>query len=124
MAAEESRPIVASMRTPAGFDCKFFYADYHRGRNIQACRLLDNQAGPKWEPALCATCRVPQILRANACPNLTLEAKVHKSWGGLKRRIVINAFCTKTLAEVVVPEIGCGHCHETINILKSAEQTE
>ena len=28
------------MRTPAGTECKFFYANYFRGRNQQECRLI------------------------------------------------------------------------------------
>ena len=101
------------MRTPAGFDCKFFYGDYYRGRNKQECRLIaHNPASEKWTPDLCAQCRVPKILLANACPNLVLEARVVKTWLGLRRRVVVTATCLRTQQSVAEPEIGCGHCHE------------
>ena len=28
------------MRTPAGKECRFYYQDYNRGRNVQECRLI------------------------------------------------------------------------------------
>ncbi len=101
------------MRTPAGFDCKYFYADYYRGRNRQECRLVgNNPASEKWTPECCATCRVPRILWANACPNLVLEARVVRTWLGLRRKVVVTATCTFSHTVVSEPEIGCGHCHE------------
>ena len=101
------------MRTPAGFDCKFFYADYYRGRNKQECRLIARSANSeKWTPDCCRQCRVPKIIWANACPNLTLEARVVKTWLGLGHKVVVTAYCTKFPQDVREPEIGCGHCHE------------
>jgi hypothetical protein len=103
------------MRTPAGTECKFFYADYYRGRNRQECRLVgSNSAGEKWTPDCCATCRVPRILWANACPNLMLEARVVKTWLGLRRKVVVTATCPLSRKPVSEPEIGCGHCHEQL----------
>ena len=29
------------MRTPAGTECPYYYADYYRGRSKQECRLID-----------------------------------------------------------------------------------
>ncbi len=104
------------MRTPAGFDCKFFYADYYRGRNKQECRLIaSNPASEKWTPDTCRLCRVPKILWANACPNLVLEVRVVKTWLGLGRKVVVTAHCTLTRQGVREPEIGCGHCHEVLS---------
>jgi hypothetical protein len=101
------------MRTPAGFECKFFYADYYRGRNKQECRLIaQNPASEKWTPGLCRDCPVPNIVRANACPHLVLEARVIKTWGGLGRRVAVSAACTKTLKDVPEPQVGCGQCQE------------
>jgi len=28
------------MKTPAGKDCKYFYGDYYRGRDLEECNLL------------------------------------------------------------------------------------
>lgn len=106
------------MKTPAGFECRYFYANYYRGRNQQECRLVGaNPASERWVPGLCQRCPVPGILRANACRHLLLEGRVVKTWGGLGRRMVINAACTKTLVDVANPATGCGHCHENITIL-------
>ena len=107
------------MRTPAGFDCKFFYADYFRGRSKQECRLVARSPdSERWTPGLCRDCPVPKTVRVNACPHLVLEARVVKTWAGLGRRVAMAASCTKTLAEVDRPEAGCGHCHENIVKLK------
>lgn len=100
------------MRTPAGTECKYFYGDYRRGRNHEECRLLED-AVPRqpWTPDLCRTCPVPEILRANACPNLVLRPQVHKGVLGIGRRVTISAFCTLSQQHVAEPEIGCGRCH-------------
>lgn len=100
------------MRTPAGTECRFYYADYYRGRSQQECRLIArNRASERWTPDLCRTCPVPAILRANACPNMILEARVRRRlW--LLRRVAVEAFCTLMKEEVTEPMVGCGHCHE------------
>ena len=103
------------MRTPAGSECPFFYADFHRGRNKQECRLIAPAPGRRgWTPDLCAHCAVPRIRMANACPNLILEAEVASLPLGIGRRVRVFASCTRTLDPVAVPEIGCGLCHEHI----------
>jgi hypothetical protein len=99
--------------TPAGKECRYYYADYLRGRERQECRLLaQNRSGEPWRPELCFHCPVPDILRDNACPNLVLEARVEKSWLGLRRRVAVRAVCSKYLVSVEQPSVGCGHCHE------------
>jgi hypothetical protein len=109
------------MRTPAGFECKFFYADYYRGREKQECRLIaQNPASERWTPGLCRDCPVPKVVRANACPHLVLEASVVKTWAGLGRRVTFSATCTKTLDIVPKPEVGCGHCHENLGAFEQA----
>jgi hypothetical protein len=103
------------VRTPAGFDCKYFYANYFRGRNKQECRLVaGNSESERWNPGLCRTCPVPGLLRANACGSLVLDGRVVKTWGGLGRKVVVSAACTKTLQDVPRPEAGCGRCHEDL----------
>jgi hypothetical protein len=101
------------LKTPAGFECRYFYANYYRGRSQQECRLIGNPAdGDRWSPGLCRSCPVPRLLRANACRHLILEARVGRTWGGLGRKVEVSATCTKTLADVPKPAAGCGHCHE------------
>jgi len=100
------------MKTPAGKECRYFYADYYRGRNHQECRLLDDASTPQeWTPDLCFNCPVPDILRANACTHLILEGKIDRPFPFLKRKVVIKAYCSKTLRDVPEPRIGCGECH-------------
>lgn len=100
------------MRTPAGSDCPFYYADFHRGRQVQECRLVARTPGAgRWAPDLCGRCRVPALQRANACPNLMLAARVRQGVLGLGRGIGITATCTRSGGAVAEPEIGCGQCH-------------
>lgn len=100
------------MRTPAGSDCPYYYADYYRGRDRQECRLIESTLnGGTWKPELCGRCPVPRIILANACPHLVLEAHVNAGVLGLGRRVQVSASCTRTLRAVTEPEIGCGECH-------------
>jgi hypothetical protein len=101
------------MRTPAGTECRYFYANYFRGRNQQECRLAAaNPASERWTPGMCHGCPVPKILVTNACKHLVLDGRVVKTWAGLGRKMEVTASCTKTLADVANPHVGCGHCHE------------
>ena len=101
------------MRTPAGQECRYYYADYFRGKEREECRLIDqNPASEPWRPELCKSCPVPGILRANACPNMVLEGLVKKGFLGLSRKVEVSAVCSKYLVPVPEPKVGCGHCHE------------
>jgi hypothetical protein len=112
------------VRTPAGFECRYFYANYYRGRNQQECRLVAaNPASERWNASLCRACPVPQILQTNACRHLMLEARVVKTWGGLVRKVEVAATCTKSLEAVSNPHVGCGHCHEALEKLRAPEQS-
>ena len=101
------------MITPAGVECRYYHADYYRGRDRQECRLIaQNHSSEPWRPALCKSCPVPGILRANACPNLVLEGRVERRLLGLAHRVAASAVCSKHLVKVDAPHVGCGHCHE------------
>lgn len=101
------------MITPAGQECRYYYADYFRGRERQECRLLNqNPESERWQPKLCGGCPVPGVLRANACPNLVLEGRVQKGFLGLSRKVAVHAVCVKHLESGFDPHIGCGHCNE------------
>jgi len=107
------------MKTPFGFDCEYFYADYFRGRNVEECRLVGHQPPPNnWTVSVCKDCIVPGILRANACKNMVLTGRIRKGFLGLRRRMEVEAFCTKVNKPVQEPQIGCGECHPLPDIFK------
>jgi hypothetical protein len=100
------------MRTPAGKDCKFYYADYNRGRNVQECRLIAaNPDSLLWRPQLCALCPVPEILNANASPTLEFQLTVKPRLLGLGRRVEVQASCGKHRVALADPFVGCPDCH-------------
>ncbi len=104
------------MKTTYGKECKYYYADYFRGKSTEECRLIQaNPASAGWKAALCQTCPVPDILLANACPNLALRGRVGKSVLGLLQKIQVEAACREYRVEVAKPKIGCGHCHEFLD---------
>jgi hypothetical protein len=99
------------MRTPAGKECKYFYGNYHRGRNVEECRLLQS-AGQQWTSNLCQSCPVPGIGMANACEYLRLRASVARPLTALfQQRVQVSAYCEKTKRGVAEPQVGCGECH-------------
>lgn len=101
------------MKTPFGKECKFFYADYFRGRETQACRLLErNPESEPWRVAFCQTCPVPDILSANQCPNLRMRATIASGFLGLTKKVQVEAICARYGIEAKEPRVGCGHCHE------------
>ena len=91
------------MRVPTtGKECPYFYGDYHRGKHHEECRLLKN-TNPPWELKYCTTCPVPEITRVNACPHMILSGVIKSSLFGLKKRVVVSAYCTKTHQNVENP---------------------
>ncbi len=94
-------------------NCEFYFEDYYRGREKQECRLLARSNRLKgWTVGLCRSCPAPRIRRANRCPDMILEARIDTGFLGLGRKIVVEAFCTRTMREVMEPMIGCGECHQ------------
>lgn len=99
------------MKTPAGQECPHFYGDYFRGRNAEECRLL-KAAGQPWNPALCRTCPVPDIARANSCEFMKLRATIGRPLSAVfQQRVQVSAYCEKTQRAVNEPHVGCGECH-------------
>ncbi|MBI1881980.1 MAG: hypothetical protein HYR94_27710 [Chloroflexi bacterium] len=99
------------MRTPAGKECKYYFGDFHRGRNVQACRLIEeNPDSPPWRPSLCQSCPVPDILRANGSSALKLEATVVKKFLGFKQEVEVSGWCSECFSEVPNPLLGCPNC--------------
>jgi hypothetical protein len=100
------------MRTPSGRECKYFYGDYYRGRSQEECRLLmETSPNTKWTSDLCVTCPVPNIIFANACNHMELNAEIQRPFPFIKRQVKVEAFCKKTQRVVDEPKIGCGQCH-------------
>ena len=100
------------MRTPYGKECRYYYEDYNRGRETRDCRLIARSRDSlRWTSDVCRMCAVPDILRANSCSNMAIEARIVRRLRFWKR-VQIDAFCMKHYREVGNPYVGCGHCGE------------
>jgi hypothetical protein len=110
------------MKTPAGKECRYFYGDYHRGRNHEECRLLSSSSTALlWKPELCFTCPVPGIHLANACETMTLIPRLVRKLPLLKKVVRVESYCSKTNRSDFDPHIGCGECHPLPSIFKDGE---
>ncbi len=98
------------MKTPVGKECRFYYADFHRGRNRQECRLLLKAQPAQWRSTDCARCPVPDILWANASEYLELRAHLEPGFLGIGRKVRVTAYCTKHQIAVEDPYAGCDSC--------------
>lgn len=96
------------MKTPTGRECKHYYEDYFRGRSVQECRLAKlNPNSLSWRPSDCGKCPVPDILNANASPNMELTLTISKGMLGFGRKITISAHCLKHDIPIPDPYVGC-----------------
>ena len=99
------------MRTPAGKECRFYYADYNRGRDLRECRLIkSNPESLPWKASDCAVCPVPDILNANASSAMELTLTVKPRLLGLGRKLEVSAYCLKHRIPIEDPYIGCPKC--------------
>ncbi len=102
-------------------DCRYFYGDYHRGANLEKCRLLDaspNNTRP-WRRKLCDSCPVPELLLTSTCLDLLLEAQVTKSL--LRERVEVTfAVCASHLHELDDPHF-CPECAAEQEKLRNGE---
>lgn len=91
-------------------DCPYFFGDYHRGREVEKCRLIEYNRDNRrpWRRPLCDTCPVPGILRETTCRHLALEAAVERKWG-LFDRVSVYAICTEHIIELKDPK-RCPQC--------------
>lgn len=100
------------MRTPAGKECRYYHADFHRGRNLQTCRLAsDNPESLRWRPVDCSSCPVPDILQANASRHLELKLTIKPRLLGLGRKVEVDAYCQRHRQPIADPYIGCTQCN-------------
>jgi len=90
------------MKTPAGKECKHYYQDFHRGRNVQECRLVQrNPDSERWHPDDCRKCTVPDILMANADPDMELTLTITRGFLGFGRKLEVTA---KSISEGTIIE--------------------
>ena len=100
------------MRTPAGKDCRYYYADFHRGRDVQECRLVkQNPDSLAWRPGDCMLCNVPDILNANASPDLELHLMIKSRMLGMRRDLIVQASCVRHRVPIENPYVGCPQCN-------------
>ncbi len=96
------------MRTPAGKECPHYYEDFNRGRSVQECRLVkENPESMPWRPSDCAKCTVPDIVRANASPDMKLTLTIRGVLLGFVRRLDVDAWCLKHDIPIKNPYVGC-----------------
>ena len=103
------------MKTPAGSECSYFFGDYHRGKNIEECRLLKD-SNLEWKAYLCQKCPVPKIIQANSCKNMRFSPKLKSPLFFMKPLVEISTYCVKCECDVKQPQIGCGQCHPLLDI--------
>jgi hypothetical protein len=115
------------MRTPDGRECPFYYADTHRRAGTREhCHLL--AASPDaaiWTSDFCLSCPVPDIKRANQCPDMTLQGHIRgKGWRFWRKpRMEIDATCIKSRGRVDNPMVGCGLCHASLTFVLAEEES-
>lgn len=100
------------MRTPASKECAHYHEDFHRGRNVQECRLVNqNPESLRWKSSDCKLCPIPDILNANASSNLELTLTIKPKFIGLGRQIEVKASCVKHRIPIGDPYVGCPKCN-------------
>jgi hypothetical protein len=100
------------MRTPAGNECRYYYQDFNRGRELQECRLIkSNPESMRWHPSDCSRCPIPDILNANASKNLELKLAIKPKLLGLRRELVVEAYCLKHQIPIEDAFVGCPECN-------------
>jgi hypothetical protein len=100
------------MRTPAGSECRHYYQDFHRGRDLQECRLAKNDpASAPWKPGDCTNCPVPGILAANSSPDLELRLAIKYRLLVIGRYNEVTARCSRHNLVIDDPHVGCPKCN-------------
>jgi len=99
------------MQTPAGTECAYYYEDFHRGRNIQECRVPKHERSSLWRPEDCAKCPVPSILQANASPHLEMVLNIKQTMLGFSRKMVVEAYCLRHEIPIDDAHVGCPQCN-------------
>ncbi len=109
------------MRTPAGKECRHYYEDYNRGRNVQECRLIKkNPDSMHWRPGDCSKCAVPDVLNANASTHLELKVTVGTRMMGFGRKVNVEAFCRDEPIPLAQAYTGCGDDRPGLDLFRQA----
>lgn len=109
------------MVNPAGKECKHYYQDFHRGRNIQECRLAKlNPESERWQTQDCSRCPVPDILLANADPDMELTLTIKKGFLGFGRRNEIEARSRMNGTKIEDPYVGSRENNPNLDIFRQA----
>ncbi|MCO6450717.1 MAG: hypothetical protein J5I90_07985 [Caldilineales bacterium] len=96
------------MSAPEPVNCRYYYADYFRGRDHEECRLIKRNPNSRpWRRSLCDSCPVPDIILNTDCKEIALEASVSKRWG-LVERVEVYAVCARHYVELEDPK----HCRQ------------
>ena len=86
---------------PNPVNCRYFYRDYHRGKNVEECRLLDENPNNarQWKRKLCDSCPVPELIIVSNSRDLILEAEVKRRF--LRDYVEVTfAVCGKHMIEL------------------------
>lgn len=89
--------------------CRYFYGDYHRGRNLEECRLIEaNPDSRPWKRKLCESCPVPEVVMTSNSRDLVLEGEVKRKliWENVE---ITFAICQKHMEELADPHY-CPKC--------------
>lgn len=89
-------------------NCRFYYEDYYRGREVQECRLPRSRNSLRWQRSVCDTCPVPAILRETDCAHLALEGTIRKRFP-FGERMEVFAVCTRHMVHLQDPR-HCPQC--------------
>lgn len=95
------------MSTKPPPNCRYYYEDFHRGREVSECRLPKSRDSAHWERSICDSCRVPEILRETNCAHLALEGTIRKKRFG--ERMEVFSVCTKHMVQLSDGRT-CGQC--------------
>jgi len=101
--------------TNLSVNCRYFYGDYHRGMNKEACRLVEaNLANEReWRRSLCNSCPVPALIIASNSRDLLLEAQVKRKFWRDQVEVTF-AVCSKHMVELTDPNY-CPECAKEQN---------
>ncbi|MCU0513953.1 MAG: hypothetical protein MUE40_15460 [Anaerolineae bacterium] len=109
------------MRTPAGKECAHYYQDFHRGRDVQECRLEKaNPQSARWQPGDCSKCPVPDILLANADPDMQLTLTIRPGFMGFFRRLEVVATSRSDGSVISDPYVGKGKDSPALDLFRKA----
>lgn len=70
-----------------------------------------NPESAAWHPHDCARCPVPDILRANASPDMRLRLTIKPGILGIGRHLKVEAYCEKHALPIDDPFVGCLQCN-------------